>query len=254
VVVDDVEQHGEAGPVRGVDELLEAERAAVGGLRGGQVDAVVAPAVAAGELADRHQLDGGDPQLPQLAQVRDDRLEGAFGGERADVQLVEDEVVDGGRHPLPVRPLEGAGIDHAGRPPQPFRLPAARGIGQRLAVEHERVIGAGGSLHDRLVDAVAGVLHGVLAPVHPQLHVVRLGSPDAELHAAVRQRMGAEAALERQRIGMQASSGLQGRATACRAAAAAARPRTAGSSIRAGRPRSRRGCRRPTRRRTRSRC
>ena len=51
MVVDDVEHDGEAGAVRGVDQPLEPERAAVGGVRGGQVDAVIAPAVAAGVSA-----------------------------------------------------------------------------------------------------------------------------------------------------------------------------------------------------------
>ena len=71
VVVDDVEQDREALGVGGVDEPLEALRAAVGRVRGRQVDAVVAPAVRARELGDRHQLDRGDAELAQAAQVRD---------------------------------------------------------------------------------------------------------------------------------------------------------------------------------------
>ena len=92
MVVDDVEDHGQAGGVGGVDEPLEPLRAAVGGLRGRHVDAVVAPAAAARELGHRHQLDRGDAELAQLGQVRDRRLERALGRERADVQLVQHEV------------------------------------------------------------------------------------------------------------------------------------------------------------------
>ena len=92
VVVDDVEDHGQAGGVGGVDEPLEPLRAAVGGLRGRHVDAVVAPAAAARELGHRHQLDRGDAELAQPGQVRDRRLERALGRERADVQLVQHQV------------------------------------------------------------------------------------------------------------------------------------------------------------------
>ena len=201
MVVDDVEEHGEPLPVGGVDQRLEAERAAVGGLRGGQVDAVVAPAVAAGELADWHQLDRGDPQLAQLAQVRDDGLERALGREGADVQLVEHEVSDAGRQPLPVGPLERFGVEQPRRAAQALGLPAAGRIGQRSAVEHEHVVGARGGVHDRLVDAESRVLHRVLLPVDAQAHLARMRGPDAKLRAATRQRMGAEGALERQGVG-----------------------------------------------------
>ena len=47
----------------GVDEPLQAERAAVGGLGGAEVDAVVAPAARAGELGHGHQLDRRHAQL-----------------------------------------------------------------------------------------------------------------------------------------------------------------------------------------------
>ena len=78
MVVDDVEQHGQALAVGGVDEPLQALRAAVGLVRGADVDAVVAPAVAAGERGHRHQLDRRDPELAQAAQVLDRGVERAL--------------------------------------------------------------------------------------------------------------------------------------------------------------------------------
>ena len=69
VVVDDVEDHGEAVPVRGVDEAPEIVRGAVGARRGVERDAVVAPVPAAGEVGDRHQLDRGDPEVAQVRQT-----------------------------------------------------------------------------------------------------------------------------------------------------------------------------------------
>ena len=70
VVVDDVEDDAEARGVGGVDEARQAVRAAVGRVGGGEVDAVVAPAVVAGELGDRHELDVGDAELGQRRQPR----------------------------------------------------------------------------------------------------------------------------------------------------------------------------------------
>ena len=111
VVVDDVEDHGQARGVGGVDELLQAQRAAVGGLGGAQVDAVVAPAARARELGHGHQLDRGHAELGQLAQVRDRALERALGRERADVQLVDHGVLQAGDAEAAVGPLEGERVD-----------------------------------------------------------------------------------------------------------------------------------------------
>ena len=74
----------------GVDQALEAVRAAVGVVGRVQVDAVVAPAALAGELGDGHQLDGVDAEVDEVVEVVDGAVEGPLGGERADVELVED--------------------------------------------------------------------------------------------------------------------------------------------------------------------
>src|SRR5690606_14587132 len=89
VVVDDVHHYADASRVAGVDESLEAVGAAVGVVRGEQVDAVVAPAAVAGELGHGQQLDGVDAELDEVGQAGDGAVEGALGGERADVELVE---------------------------------------------------------------------------------------------------------------------------------------------------------------------
>ena len=60
----------------GVDQPLQAIRAAVGVPRGEEVDAVVAPAEPAGEVGHRHQLDVGDAQPLEVVEPVDDRLEG----------------------------------------------------------------------------------------------------------------------------------------------------------------------------------
>ena len=42
----------------------------------------------------RHQLHGGDAQVAQVVEALDQRLEGALAGGGADVQLVDDQLVE----------------------------------------------------------------------------------------------------------------------------------------------------------------
>ena len=70
---------------------------------------VVAPRAVAGELEGRHQLDGADAQLAQVAEASAHPLERARPAvhalaEGAHVQLVDDQVVPGGRLELARRP------------------------------------------------------------------------------------------------------------------------------------------------------
>jgi hypothetical protein len=116
VVVDDVEHDGEAEPVGGVDEAGEAIGAAVGMLHGVGEHAVVAPVASAGELGDRHHLDRGDAEFAQSGKVTDRGVEGALGGERADVHLVEHGVGELDTGPGVVVPSEHRLVDHRRRP------------------------------------------------------------------------------------------------------------------------------------------
>ena len=70
VVVDHVEDHGEAQGVGAVDEAPEVVGRAVEPGRGEQVDAVVAPAEPAGEIGDGHELEDGDAQLGEVRELR----------------------------------------------------------------------------------------------------------------------------------------------------------------------------------------
>ena len=90
VVVDDVLDHAEARRRGSVDEALVGRRAAVGLVDGEPEHAVVAPVVGAVERVDRHQLDEVDAEgRRRWSSLVDRRVEGALGGEGADVQLVE---------------------------------------------------------------------------------------------------------------------------------------------------------------------
>jgi hypothetical protein len=134
VVVDDVEDHAEAGRVRRVDEAREPGRAAVGGMHGVRVEAVVAPAALAREGRDRHELDRCDTEPAQPAQPRDDSLERPLLAEGADVELVEHEPVEREPRPAGVAPLEGAGVEDPRRSAYALGLPARARIRPVLAV------------------------------------------------------------------------------------------------------------------------
>ncbi len=94
VVVDHVEDHRQPCVVSGSDERGELVRTAVGGLGGGQIDAVVAPSVAAGELRDGHDLDRRDPELREPGKLARGGRERALRRERPDVQLVDDVLIE----------------------------------------------------------------------------------------------------------------------------------------------------------------
>ena len=85
VVVDDVEDHGQAGVVGRRDELGKSYRPSVRGLSGRDVDPVISPAASTRELGHRHDLDCRDAEIGQAFEIRDRPLEGPLGAERPDV-------------------------------------------------------------------------------------------------------------------------------------------------------------------------
>ncbi len=88
VVVDHIDDNRQTFTMAGVHQPLEARDATVGMLYGVRINAVVTPVALAGELGDRHQLQGVHPQFAQFRQTRDDRVESAFRGKGSDMQLV----------------------------------------------------------------------------------------------------------------------------------------------------------------------
>ena len=94
VVVDHVEDHGDAALVAGVDQRLEVVGRAVAVVRRELKHAVVAPAPRAGELRHRHQLNRRDAQFDQLIQKRDRGPIRSFRRVGADVQFVDQVVLE----------------------------------------------------------------------------------------------------------------------------------------------------------------
>jgi hypothetical protein len=176
VVVDHVEQHRQAVAVGGVHQAAQVVGPAVAAGRGERADAVVAPVPPPGEVAQRHQLDGVDPQVGQLGQLLLDAGERAGGAEGADVQLVDDKVLARHVAPAGVGPGERARVDDLGRTVDAVGLGARGRVGEgaaaleavavavagpdagdepaviaaRRALQRVAVAAAGGSLQDHL--------------------------------------------------------------------------------------------------------
>ena len=195
VVVDDVQDHPEPGGVGGVDERGKARGAAVHGVRGPRVEPVVAPVAVAGEGGHGHQLDGGDAQLAQRRQALRGRRERPPGGERADMELVDDQVVRVEAAPAAVGPRPRAGVDHLRRTAHALRLEAGARVGERVAaVQDVAVAVAGGGAHPCREGPELLVEH-LPAPVQLHLHLRRVRRPHAEHRRAVTLRCGAERRL-----------------------------------------------------------
>jgi hypothetical protein len=111
MVVDDVQDDPEAEPMCCVDKALESLRSAIGLVYGPERHPVVAPAVGAGKGADRHHLDQVDTELDQVVEPGGGGVEGALGGEGADVQLVQHAAGQRAALPGTRRPAEGGVVD-----------------------------------------------------------------------------------------------------------------------------------------------
>ena len=130
VIVDDVEQNRDAAPMRGLDEGLEPLRAPVGRVGRIEADAVVAPAAAAAEVGDRHQLDRGHAEGGQVIELFGRGVERPLGRERADMQFIENRVLPAKARPGVVPRISG-GIDRLARPVHVLRLEPGSGVRER---------------------------------------------------------------------------------------------------------------------------
>ena len=187
VVVDDVEHDGEAALMACVDEAFEAVRAAIGCVDGEGRDSVIAPVAAAGEGRDGHDFNGRDAGVDEGIKVRDDGVEGALRSESADVQLVEDVLVDGEAAPSAVVPAEG-GAGDLGWAVHALGLEARSRIGKIAAIDTKEVACAWGDVfEDKLMVAVGLRLHGqdtLVGVEQAQMDGPLRGSPDAKVPCA----------------------------------------------------------------------
>ena len=184
MVVDDVEDHGDAARVRRVDEAPEVVGRAVKTRRREQIDAVVAPPEAPLELRDRHHLDERDADARELPQLLRRRGKRARARERADVHLVRDLSRQHRAGPRLIGPAERVRIDDLGRSVRTLGLKARRRIRiqpivvvelEPIAIADARVGGA--------AEIAAGLRPewtGTAAAIHDR-DAVRARGPDAKV-------------------------------------------------------------------------
>ena len=133
----------------------------------------------------------GDAELPQRVEPRDDRLERSLGGERADMQLVDDVVVERDAAPLAIRPDEVVARRPRSRPCTPSGCSRDAGSGRSRPADVEEVPRPLAALDDRLVIAVVVLRHRdalLLRRDDVQLDAIAIRRPDAELTRCRRRR------------------------------------------------------------------
>ena len=146
MVVDDVEDDGDAERVGAIDEAAEIVGPAVEPGRREQVDAIISPAEPAREIRHGHHFDAGDAELGERRQLARSRLPASLRGEGADMHLVDDQLARA-RRPRHAASLQAKrpGIDDFRRPVRPLRLKARGRVGQRrlVPIEAEPIAHAG---------------------------------------------------------------------------------------------------------------
>ncbi len=204
VVVDDVEEHLDPGPVQRIDHALELRHhpRRIGG--GGEprigrevAERVVAPVVAetlideellADAIVHRQQLDGGDAQRRQMRDRRrrgqpgvraPDRLRhvGVQLGHALDMHLVDHEVGELAPRHGAVAPGVGGGVDHRRQRRMGgavTRVERQVGVGIADRVAEQRLVVAevaphrpGVGVEQQLVDVASCAALGLVGPVDP---------------------------------------------------------------------------------------
>jgi hypothetical protein len=134
VVVDDVEDDADAVAMGLVDEAPAIVGRTVESRRRVPGDAVVAPAVVAVEIIDRHHFDERDADLLQMRQFLHRRGPRSFGRERADMEFIDDLPREFHAGPCRVFPFVGVRIDHLRRAMNALRLEARCGVWKHAVV------------------------------------------------------------------------------------------------------------------------
>ena len=115
VIVNDVEQHRDAGLMGSIDESLEIVGPPVAGIRRIRQDSIVTPAPAARKVAERHDLHGRYAELNEVRQFGRRCGEGPFRRKGADMQFVKDGVFPIQTAPVGP-PAKDGGIDQLADP------------------------------------------------------------------------------------------------------------------------------------------
>ena len=181
VVVDHVQNHGDAQIVGCLNEGLQIGIAAIGSVQGEQVGAVIAPVALAGEGGQRQQLDHRNAEGLQVRQLGPGGGQGPLRGEGADMQFIDDGIFDGDAAPA-VR-LDAGWIGHRRGAMHAVRL----GTGGRVriggAVQLEAVaaaLGQPGQAQAPVADGIALHRQAASLILEAQRHLLAIRSEDAK--------------------------------------------------------------------------
>src|SRR5689334_14476 len=127
MVVNDVECYGHSLLMASVYQPLQSCGASVRVLHCIRVDAVIAPVSVSRKLCYRHKFDCGDPQILQLANSGNDRVECSLWRKCSDMKFIEDILFQGNAEPTVVSPCD-VRSHYFGRTVHSLRLKSRSGV------------------------------------------------------------------------------------------------------------------------------
>src|ERR1700677_3446064 len=111
MVVDDVENDGDAERMRAIDKATEIIGPTIKPCRSKDVYPVITPAEPARELRDRHQFNTRDAKAGERCELAGCRMPCALPSEGADMQLIDDELLTRQAAPSNIRPTKSARVN-----------------------------------------------------------------------------------------------------------------------------------------------
>ena len=193
VIVHHIQNHCDALRMRRIHQFAEIIRPAVASGRGEELDSIVSPAAVAGEIRERHDLQGIHSELPQVCQALDGCKEGALRRKGAYMDLIDDEIAKIRTAPSRIPPFIRPGIDHLARAMDPLWLEARHGRGKcRFPMQMDQVtIARTSQWIDGMKESVPSAHHRHRASHRTaggedlNLHGLSFWRPDGVLHAIV---------------------------------------------------------------------
>jgi hypothetical protein len=140
VVVDHIQDDGEAAIVTGIDQILQPLGSSVGVMRSVEIDTVIAPASCPGKLADRHEFHMGYAKPHQVIESVHCGVECSIRGVTADVHLVDDPGRKRPGLPVLVCPKISIVVQKPGRAMNALRLPEGTWVRQGFPLIQDKGI------------------------------------------------------------------------------------------------------------------
>jgi hypothetical protein len=143
--------------VRRRNEDLQVFGRAIASLRRERVDAVITPVAGARRLRQRHQLDRGNAEIGEIAELFARRGVGPRLREAADMEFVGHDLFPGSTAPIRIGPVEGLRIDDLARAMDIGRLKSRGRVGHRRSAIDDIEVSISGERGRRRQAEPAGV-------------------------------------------------------------------------------------------------